>query len=132
MRRNRFAIYLLLQLLVILAVTLIFRFSEDKKTASVQAGFLFVLLPIFLLNFEVLRYGFLSKLWLAGVMQFWLFFALPILSLRLLHWEDDFANLSMMGVSGPTLHFWSSKSYLLMMLITLWNAWRSHKNKKPV
>lgn len=132
MRRHRFFSYFLLQLLVIIAVMALFHFNSDKKTASVQAGFLFVLLPIVLISVEVLGFGYRGKLWLFGMIQFWFLFALPILTLRLMNWDADFSSLSYMGIPGPVLHQWSSKSYLLMMAITLIEAWRLHKSKKPV
>lgn len=131
MRRNRFIIYLLLQIAVIVAVTLIFKQKQDIRISASEAGALFVLLPVVMMLWESVRVGFSRKLWFAGVLQFWLFFALPILGLRALHWETDFKDLSFLGIPGPTLHFWSSKSYLLMMLLTLGEAWRLWKNKKP-
>lgn len=110
----------------------LFRFGSDRKISSVQAGFLFALLPIILVSIEVLRFGYRGKLWLAGMIQFWVLFALPILTLRLLNWNEEFATLTYMGIPGPMLHQWSSKSYLLMMAITLFEAWRMRQSKKPV
>ena len=130
MRQKRFLFYLLVQVLVIIAVTLLFKLNADIKIAAVEAGALFVVMPVVLMGFETLLTGFTRKLWLAGLLQFWLLFALPIIGLRLMNWDVDFKDLSFLGVPGPTLHFWSSKSYLLMMVATAWEAWRNYRESR--
>lgn len=137
MRQNRFAIYSVLFILVIFAVMIFFRINDDKKMASVQAGALFVIVPLALLLYEIRFYRLEKSLWIFSVLQFWLLFALPIMGLRLLYWQEEFSNLNVLGVSGGLLHTWSSKSYLFMMIITGFEAVRfyrnqSEKNKKPV
>jgi hypothetical protein len=127
MRQKRFWFYLLIQAAVILAVLLLFKVNADKKIAATEAGGLFVAVPVILMAFETLISGFRQRLWLFGVLQFWLLFALPIIGLRLLNWDVDFKDLQLLGISGPTLHFWSSKSYFLMMLITAWAGWKNRR-----
>ncbi len=141
MRQKRFFIYLFIQLAIILFVMLIFKWNADIKKAATLAGVLFVIAPVALLMWEWRQTAFENSPWMMGVLQFWLLFALPILGLRLFNWDTDFKDLSFLGVPGPVLHTWSSKSYTLMMAVTLWQAlkmaWLSlrskdHKNKRPV
>lgn len=105
---------------MIVAVMGIFRFIEDRQIAATVAGFLFVLVPLVLMALEYRRAGLREKLWFAGVLQFWVLFALPILGVRLLNWGVPFEQLSVLGVPGPVLHQFSSKSYMVMMVITVW------------
>jgi hypothetical protein len=124
MRQKRFLIYLIIQAVVIAAVVAIFKLSSDVKLASVQAGVLFVLLPVGLATYEIRKNGLARKSFFFGLMQFWIFFALPILGLRLLNWETPFDQLSFLGVPGPTLHHYANSSYMVMMALTLWNCFR--------
>lgn len=124
MRRNAFFWYLIAEVLVIIAVMAIFKLITDRQIAATLAGFLFVGLPAALMIAEYRRAGWSQKIWYLGVLQFWLIFALPILGIRLLGWGVPFEQLSFLGVPGPVLHQWSSKSYTLMMIATIWARWR--------
>lgn len=129
MRRNRFSIYLTFQAVVIAAVMVIFRTIPDRKIAATLAGFLFVGLPLALMIYENKKAGWTHKLWFAAALQFWLLFALPILGLRLFNWDIDFNQLSLLGIPGPFLHEWSSKSYMLWMVATLVTSWRAARSE---
>lgn len=140
MRKIRFVIYLLVQVLMTLAVIIIFKLNKDVKVASAEAGALFLLMPVVLMLIEARVSGFQQKLWFVGVLQFWILFAVPIMGLRLLNWGADFKDLSFLGVAGSSFHYWSNKSYMLMMAVTTLVAWKiyrassidKHKSKKPV
>lgn len=141
MRRNAYLGYLLIQLMTIVFVMLFFKYIGDRQIAATAAGSLFVGIPLGMLFFELKRTGFKSRLWAIIVLQFWILFALPILGLRILNWGVPFEDLSFLGISGPMLHQWSSKSYMLMMASTLWAYWKMLKTepkqgvwkiKKPV
>ena len=110
-----------LDAVVIAAVVFIFKLNSDVKLASVQAGVLFVLLPLILGGLEWKKAAFQRKSFYLGLLQFWGFFALPILGLRLLNWDAAFSDLSILGVPGTTLHQFANQSYMLMMALTLWN-----------
>lgn len=112
---------------MILAVLVIFKMIEDRQIAATVAGILFVGLPLIIMTKEFFRAQFESKLWYFLVLQFWLLFALPILSIRLLNWGVAFEQLSFLGVPGPILHQWSSKSYMVMMFGTGWEALKRRK-----
>jgi hypothetical protein len=118
MRRNKFLEYLLVQFAVIIAVMVIFKVIPDRQIAATVAGFLFVIMPVGLMVWEYQRSGFDETIWFVGVLQFWTVFALPILGIRLLNWGVPFEQLFFWGIPGPALHQWSSKSYMVMMVMT--------------
>lgn len=124
MRQKRFLIYLLCQVIVLAGVLTIFKLTNDVRSASVEAGSLFVLLPVLMLWKEYKVAHTARKIFYFGVLQFWLLFALPIMGLRLSHWEASFSDLSLLGISGPTLHHLANPSYLIMMMCTLWSYLR--------
>lgn len=129
MRRNRFSVYLILQAVVIALVMVIFKVIADKKVAATVAGVLFVGLPLALMIYENKRAAWSEKIWYLGTLQFWILFALPILGLRIFNWNMDFSELSVLGVPGPLLHQWSSKSYMVWMLITLFTSWKVARHR---
>lgn len=124
MRRNFFLGYLLAELFTIVAVTIIFKEINDRQIAATIAGVLFVSLPAILIALEYRRAGFKEIWWFVSVLQFWILFALPILGLRVFNWGVSFEQLAFLGISGPILHQWSSKSYIVMVMVTAWTRWR--------
>lgn len=129
MRLNPFVKYLISQGIVIVLVVMIFKLIPEKQIAATVAGFLFVLLPPILMTVEYRRAGLSQFWWFVLTMQFWTLFALPILGIRLLNWGVPFDQLSFLGIPGPVLHQWSSKSYMVMMLVTVFGWWRTRKTK---
>lgn len=127
MRRNAYLGYLIAELIVIIAVTFIFKFIPDRQIAATIAGVLFVSLPVVMMTVEYRRRGLDETIWYVGVLQFWTLFALPILGLRIFNWGVPFDQLAFIGIPGPVLHMWSSKSYLVMMLATAWAWWKNRK-----
>ncbi len=108
---------------MILAVVALFRGIADRQVAATLAGVLFVTLPVVMMVLEYRRAELSQMLWFVVVMQFWTLFALPILGMRLLNWGIPFEQLSFLGIPGPVLHQWSSKSYIAMMVATAWCWW---------
>ncbi len=135
MRQKRFSFYMLSQALVIAAVVLLFKVIPDTKIASVCAGALFVFVPLVLMIIEWKLAGFTKKLWFVCVLQFWILFALPIFGLRIFNWDTSFADLSLFGVTGPQFHYWSNKSFMVMMAASVMEVSKNYlgkyKNKKP-
>lgn len=127
MRRNAFLGYLIAELIVIFSVIAIFKLIPDRQIAATAAGFLFVSLPIVMMAWEYRRAHLEHFYWFVAVLQFWTLFALPIFGLRILNWGIPFEHLSFLGISGPVLHQWSSKSYMVMMAFTVWTWWRVKK-----
>lgn len=106
------------EVIVIFLVMMIFRFIPDRQIAATVAGVLFVGLPVIMMALEYRRARFAESYWYLAVLQFWVLFALPILGLRLMNWGVPFDQLSVFGVPGPLLHQISSKSYIVMMIVT--------------
>lgn len=129
MRRNAFLGYLIAEVIVILAVMALFRGIPDRQIAAALAGILFVLLPVIMMVVEYRRAELSQFVWFVVVMQFWTLFALPILGIRLMNWGVPFEQLSFIGIPGPVLHQWSSKSYMLMMAATVWSWWKVSREK---
>lgn len=128
--RKRFLYYLVAQVLVILTVVVTFKIISPKEVAATVAGFLFILLPALMLWLEFKACRWFYRGFILGILQFWIIFALPILGIRLANWGVPFEELSFWGVSGPFLHEWSSKSYILMMLVTGFYAYKNYKESK--
>ncbi|WP_415062701.1 hypothetical protein [Bdellovibrio sp.] len=127
MRRNAFLGYLLAEVIVIVLVTMSFKFIPERQVAATVAGVLFVGLPLGMMTWEYRRAGLEQMAWFVAVLQFWTVFALPILGMRLANWGVPFEELSFLGIPGPVLHQWSSKSYMVMMVFTLWGWWRTSR-----
>jgi len=124
MRQKRFLAYLAIQVLVIISVILIFKLMTEVKIASTVAGILFVVLPVALGGYEAKTHGLGRRSFFVGLLQFWIFFALPILVLRLFNWDAAFSDLTFLGIPGPVLHKYANTSYLIMMALTFTNFLR--------
>lgn len=130
MRKNPYVIVIGIQGLVILMVMALFKIITDRQVAATGAGLLFVLMPlgvVFFLNRHKVPTG---LLWYFFLVQFWGLFAVPIFLLRIMNWGVSFDQLSILGIPGPVLHQWSSKSYIMMMVGTCLQAWRWGKDLK--
>jgi hypothetical protein len=126
MRRSQIAIEPLILAAVIPLVILIFRVIPDRKIAATCAGLLFVGIPLVLMIRRwkaPLAEIAAKRLWWAGVLQFWLFFAVPILGARLLFWEFPFEEMSFFVLSGPQMHKLSNTSFMLMVVAVIAAGW---------
>lgn len=128
MRPKHIAFETLLLLVLIPLVVMIFRVIPDRKTASVVAGALFVLVPLIVILWRRRLRPRPLMLWWVAVGQFWLIFAIPILGVRLANWDVEFAQLTWWGLSGTEWHQWSSWSFFAMLLGLLisegWQWWK--------
>jgi hypothetical protein len=122
MRQKAFLFYLLIQFVVIGFVILFFKIIPDRQWAAFWAGMLFLVSPLLVAVDQFRRAKFRERLFFVGVLQFLLLFAVPILGLRLMNWGESFDQLSIFGLSGIILHKLSSKSYIIMMVLTF-RAW---------
>lgn len=132
MKLNKFTYVLIGQLLIVFMVMGLFRVIADRQIAATIAGLLFVISPCLWLS-VLWRQVSLKYWWFyLGILQFWVLFALPVFLLRILNWGAEFESLSILGFSGPFLHQWSSKSYMLMVLTSfLMSRLLRKKHKKP-
>src|SRR5690606_34976149 len=104
----------------ILAVIAIFKLIADRQVAALCAGSLFVLVPLLMMIAEYRAQKLQNWVWLLCALQFWVFFALPIFGMRILNWGTAFNELSFLGISGPTMHELSNKSFMVMLIATAW------------
>lgn len=126
----RYVRYLVLQILVLPIVIGLFRFLPDKKTASVFASVVFIAVCVICFAYEFKRVGFRSMpFWLSGL-QFFLFFAIPIFSLRLVYWNHEFADIITWGFRIQALHSAANLSYMVWMAATAYEARSSFKRRQ--
>ncbi len=119
MRKKYFLVYLLLLAFVVVEVFLLFSLISDRQLAATLAGITFVVVPLALMIVEYRRAQLSEWVWFLSILQFWIFFALPILALRIANWGVPFGELSILGIPGTSLHEWSSKSYMLIVIVTI-------------
>jgi hypothetical protein len=130
LRKKKYIYDLIVQVLLILAVLHLFRQIPNKIQASYWASVLFVLLPISMMIREWLFCKLNNKLWWFAVLQFWLFFAIPIFSLRIIYPRESLSELSLLGFPVKYLHSASNISYLLLMGMTIFSILREIKKEK--
>lgn len=125
MRFNPFSLDLIVLALLAIAVVLVFRFVPDRGFAATLAGLLFVLVPLGLMIYRFRR-GFADSrakiLWWAGVLFFWIGFALPIFFLRMTS-SEPFVTLTIFGVPAPKWHGYSNKAFYAMLILVLMAGW---------
>lgn len=127
MRQKKYLYDFVIQILLILAVTYLFKMNTNKLQASFWAGALFVLMPISMMSREWLFFRWGNRLWWAGVLQFWLLFALPIFVLRIRYSHTPFSEVSVGPIPAQLWHHTASYSYLILMAATLWSWWKYRK-----
>ncbi len=125
---NRFFIYLVIQVSVVIGVTLSFKFIPDIQFAASVAGVLFLLSTLYILVKEIRqRSKKPSILLLNGV--FFLFFCIPIFALHWIHYGTPLDQLSIFGVSGQLLHKWASPMMSLCILAAAFEGLRAKIRK---
>lgn len=110
----------------ILIVIVIFKVIEPLKLAALVAGSVFLLVSLGVLYSEN-RWGRGSRslaFWTA--VFFLVAFVIPIFGLRILYWNEDFQNLSVFGVQAQTLHHLSSRFYVLLLGMVVYEGVRPH------
>ena len=125
---NRFLVYLFFEIALIFAVTFIFRMNADRKVAALQAGGLFITLPLCLFIKEWKLTKSLNKFFLFSLLQFWVVFAVPMILMRLIHWDLDFSQIQVWGVPAELFHRISNSSYILIMVATILGWQKNLKN----
>lgn len=119
---DRIRIYWLVEALWIVAVILIFRSIDERRTAAMIASTGFVLIPLSVLLIES-KWGekFRVLLW-AGHLQFLILFALPIV---ILNFFPSLLGDLKLPVSAQDFHRFSNISYFAMILLSLVEQRRS-------
>lgn len=113
-------------LLAIFFVILIFKIIEPVKLAALIAGFIFLFVSLGILYSEN-RWGRANRslaFWTAFL--FLVFFVIPIFGLRIMYWDQDFNDLSFFGIPATSLHHLSSRCYLLMVGMVIYEGLRPY------
>lgn len=119
LKEFRVWIELILLGLHILAVVLIFRAIEDRKTAGLVAGSLFLEIGL-VITFLEFKYGrALRSLAFWSALIFFLGSAIPVMALRLAFWETPFDQIEWMGVTGGQLHRLSNFTYMAIIFMVV-------------
>jgi hypothetical protein len=107
------------EILTILLVPLIFKWIEVKKIAALFAGGLFVLLGITVIwgCFKYKRLRLSVLMFLGFVHLFGL--SLPMLGMRIYHFDLDFEQISIFGMKATDYHHYSVWVFLALMIVTL-------------
>lgn len=114
--RNRFRNYLSIMAFVIIGVLLTFKMIPDKKIASLVASFLFIASSVGVILWERKHPGYQKRPSYWGALAFLVFSALPILAVRLLHWDMNFDDIQVFGISGSLMHKASNNVFIVMMV----------------
>ena len=98
--------------------------------AAVIAGLGFVILPVVILSAEIQKAKLKSWMVVLCALQFLLFFAGPLILLRVIHWELAFDKIYFFGLPASELHRYSNASYLLLVGMMCFKSLLEWKNKK--
>ncbi len=122
MKQSKFlnvnAIYLLISLSIIPIIILIFKNIHPKNLAALFAGsvFIFTGFIVLFLEFKNNRKKIFSSFSFWGALGFLLFFSLPMFSVRILNYDIDFENLTILFMPAPQFHKVSNYGFMLMVL----------------
>lgn len=113
-------------IVVVLAVMVIFKVVTPLKVAALTASLCFLSITLGIIWSEI-KWGrgtHSLALW-TGVL-FFAAFVLPILSLRWIYWDQDFKDITILGFEAQNLHQMSSRCYLLLMGMVIYEGLRPH------
>lgn len=121
---------LALMLLNILFVTQVFRFIENRPTASIVASSAFFILAVTLIHLET-RYGRGqgSLAWWNAIL-FLSLFVIPLIFLRVFFWEKPFDQVGFWGIRGSELHHYSTWAYMVLMVSVVIEGLRDWRQKR--
>lgn len=129
---KKYVVFFALQILVIIAVTLVFKIIEDRKIASIIASLCFIGSSLYYVIIEykdgVWKY---SSVFISSIL-FLMAVALPMLISRILQWDVEFSQVVVLGIPGPLFHRISNGFYIAMMLTTLWSLFQNRKKYNQV
>lgn len=128
MLKNRFRIYLFVQAFAVLGVVLSFRLIPDKKWASVVASNLFLWSSVGILYSEAWMHRAQKKiLVIVGTGLFLGLFVLPVMGMRLLNWDMEFGQVTLLGVTGAQMHQFSNYAFMLMLVTYFVESFKENK-----
>jgi hypothetical protein len=113
-----------MQIAVVLLVAIVFQAVENHQVAGVIAGILFIGIPTYILIDHYRHTRSLEGPLILAIGLFEAAFAFPMLFMRVKHWGEDFATLTIWGISGELFHSISTWGYLLMVIATIYEMVR--------
>lgn len=128
MKKIPYKVNLFILLIWIPTVIAFFKMIENKKIASLCAGVGFVIIPILLIYFEIKKES-VSKVYIAVLLGFLTLSSLPIFTMRVLYWDSNFADLSLLGIKMALFHSLANFNYLLLIATTVLCLKRSKTQK---
>lgn len=70
------------------------------------------------------------KAWILSLLTFLLFFAFPMLSMRLIHWSEDFQSIQILGLPGPEFHKLSRWGFIAILSTTIVAIFQENRLRK--
>ncbi len=126
-----FRFYFIVEVLLMIAVTIIFRVITDRQVAGLVAGTLFVLLGAALLVTGLRRAEFRrTPTFVMGLLHLF-FTSVPMIAMRAWHFGEEFSELRVWGLPGPVFHHVSELVYLLLMIATAYDWYKSRRMVVP-
>jgi hypothetical protein len=122
---DRIRIYWLVEALWVVAVILIFRSIEERKTAAMIASAGFIFIPLSVLIVEKIGGERVRALIWIGHLQFLIFFAIPIVILNF--FSQGLGEIPF-PITAQDFHKFSNWSYFLMIICTLVEQRRARTN----
>ena len=131
MKKLAYRYQLLMLLIWIPCVMVLFKIIEERKVAAVFAGAGFLILPCLFLFFEFFsKKKQRSRVLILFTGLFLVFSALPIFLLRILNWNADFSQLSILGITADQMHKGSNYNYIVMVFAMAYLSYREWTNEK--
>ncbi|MES3038084.1 MAG: hypothetical protein V4736_09280 [Bdellovibrionota bacterium] len=119
---------------VAVIVPILFKIFEDRATAGLVAGALFVGVPAGLLWDYYYKYGKTDPWWYLALGQFLFLFAVPILAVRLYYGAMSFDQSTIFGFSISDYHRIARNSFLLAWVGAAFGfgrEWLRNRRKQP-
>ena len=112
----------------VLAVVLLFSVISSKPIASLFASSCFLASSLGVLALEFTRYKRQKSFMVVfSTAAFLVLFILPIIGLRIFHWGDEFAEITLGPITAKGLHQYSNYAFLLMLVGYFVESFRAQK-----
>ncbi len=119
---NKYRIYLFLQILVVILVIAAFKLIDSKRVAAIVNAILFFTSSLYVI-FKELKIPKSLSFW--GACLFIIFGILPVVLLRILHWDSDFNSIQVFGgFTGADLHRISNYPFVFLLLCFFIDSYR--------
>lgn len=125
---------LFIEMFTVLVIVSIFKYVQSHLWAARWASMTFMLECVAIL---ALLWPWKLKNWTFTLPSIFIFLGVFVLPMVVFRWTttDDFMNLHWLGMSGPTLHTWSSKFYYVVfvagvgdLIVAIYNRLPTHSN----